>query len=150
MEYASRSVGNAGLTTGIIGTALGVLGGGASLLNMGGNTSNNLVNRYEMDLQMGYEKQLSDQALRIASLEAEKISDQKDVEVYRQVSASINALDQRLSDRLARVECAVNAQAVYNATNTATIGCIQKQVAQLQEMTKLVIPSSNVMTPATT
>lgn len=37
MEYASRAVGNAGLTTGIIGTALGALNGagGLDLLNIG-------------------------------------------------------------------------------------------------------------------
>lgn len=37
MEYASRAVGNAGLTTGIIGTALGALNGagGLDLLNFG-------------------------------------------------------------------------------------------------------------------
>ena len=37
MEYASRAVGNAGLATGIIGTALGALNGagGLDLLNIG-------------------------------------------------------------------------------------------------------------------
>lgn len=37
MEYASRAVGNAGLATGIIGTALGALNGagGLDLLNFG-------------------------------------------------------------------------------------------------------------------
>ena len=35
-------------------------------------------------------------------------------------------------------------QAVYNGTNTAALGCLQAQVAQLQAMTKMVIPNSSV------
>ena len=35
-------------------------------------------------------------------------------------------------------------QAVYNATNTANIGCMQKQIEQLYGMTKLVIPATSV------
>lgn len=35
-------------------------------------------------------------------------------------------------------------QVAYNATNTATISCLQNQVAALQGMTKLVIPNSSV------
>ena len=49
-------------------------------------------------------------------------------------------------------------QAVYNGTNTAAVGCIQAQVAQLQSLTKMVVPNSSVcpgwgnvnITPATT
>ena len=46
--------------------------------------------------------------------------------------------------KVGAVENAVNAQAVYNATNTATISCIQGQIAQLQGLTKVVIPIANV------
>lgn len=35
-------------------------------------------------------------------------------------------------------------QVAYNATNSATISCLQAQVAALQGMTKLVIPNSSV------
>ena len=35
-------------------------------------------------------------------------------------------------------------QAVYNGTNTAAVGCIQGQIAQLQSLTKLVVPNSSV------
>ena len=36
-------------------------------------------------------------------------------------------------------------QAVWNATQIGTIGCIQNQIAQLQSLTKLVVPNANVM-----
>ena len=57
---------------------------------------------------------------------------------------------------------AINAQLcqqnVYNATNTAAIGCIQAQVAQLMSLTKVVIPNGSIcpgwgnvtVTPTTT
>ena len=49
-------------------------------------------------------------------------------------------------------------QAVYNGVNTATIQCLQGQVAQLMSLTKLVVPNGSVcpgwgnvtITPATT
>ena len=34
-------------------------------------------------------------------------------------------------------------QAVYNGTNTAAVGCIQGQIAQLQSLTKLIVPNSS-------
>jgi hypothetical protein len=43
------------------------------------------------------------------------------------------------------VQDGVNAtQLAYNGTNSATIACMQNQLAQLQGMTKLVIPNSSV------
>lgn len=49
-------------------------------------------------------------------------------------------------------------QAVYNATNTTMIGGLQGQIAQLQSLTKMVVPNTSVcpgwgnvnITPATT
>ena len=56
----------------------------------------------------------------------------------------ITEVYERLSSRIRGVEDQVAAQAVYNATNTATLSCIQSQVAQLQGLTKLVIPITSV------
>ena len=42
-------------------------------------------------------------------------------------------------------QCAINMeQAVYNGTNTAAIGCIKQQIAQLQSLSTLVVPSAKV------
>jgi hypothetical protein len=134
-EFASRGVAGSGLGLGIAGTALGILNGGLGNilggLGMGncGCNENMLVNRYELDLQ----KQIASKDGHIALLESNIYTDQKLNDLRNYVDAKVGA-----------VENAVNAQAVYNATNTATISCIQGQIAQLQGLTKVVIPIANV------
>ena len=145
-EFASKGVAGSGLGLGIAGTALGVLNGG--LGNLFGTSpavcsDNTCVNRYELEQENRIAKLESEIALRDANI----YSDQKLVEVYKDLSARINGL-----------EAGLNAQAVYNATNTATINCIQGQVAQLFGLTKLVVPNTSVcpgwgnvtITPSTT
>lgn len=147
-EFASKGVAGSGLGLGIAGTALGLLNGGlGNILNTGncGCSENMMVNRYELGQEQRIAKLESEIALRDANI----YSDQKLVEVYKDLSNRING-----------IEATVNAQAVYNATNTATINCIQGQVAQLYSLTKLVVPNSSVCpgwgeititpTPATT
>lgn len=144
-EYASRGIGNAALTTGIIGTALSVLNGGMGIGHAANVAScDHEVNRYEFDMQMGYEKQLREQQIEIASLNAEKISDKKDAEVYASLRGEMNKLEDKLSNRISVCEAGLSQQAIYNATNTSTISCIQNQVAQLQSLTKVVVPIANI------
>ena len=131
-EFASKGVAGSGLGLGIAGTALGLLNGGlGNILNTGncGCSENMMVNRYELGQEQRIAKLESEIALRDANI----YSDQKLVEVYKDLSNRING-----------IEATVNAQAVYNATNTATINCIQGQVAQLFGLTKLVVPNSSV------
>jgi hypothetical protein len=134
IEYASKGVANAGLTTGIIGTALGAMGTGIlpGLFNGNGNccSSDNMpVNRYE-----------AQQSARIAELETEvKL---RDANTY--TIGEINKLRDYVDRRFEGVHAQLNAQAVYNATNTATLGCIQGQVAQLMSLTKLVVPNGSI------
>lgn len=147
MEYASKGVANAGLTTGIIGTALGAMSSGIlpNFFNGNQNSENTYVNRYE-----------AQQNARIAELETEVklrdsniYTDGKILELYRYVDG-----------KFACVESQINAQAVYNATNTAALNCIQGQVSQLLSLTKVVVPNSSIcpgwgdvtvsVTPATT
>ena len=146
-HFASKGVAGTGLGLGIAGTALGLLNGGGGLNLFGNNcnngcSENNVVNRYELT-----------QSARIAELETEiKLrdsniyTDQKILDLYKYVDGKFSAVD-----------AAICQQSVYNATNTATIACIQNQVAQLQGLTKLVIPNTSVcpgwgnvtVTPAT-
>ena len=133
-EFASKGIAGAGLGTGIAGLTLGVLNGGLGNLLGGWNgncncNENQVVTRYELDLQ----NQIASKDGHIALLESNIYTDQK-----------LNDLRNYIDAKVAVVEGAVNAQAVYNATNTATIGCIQNQVAQLQSLTKCVIPITNV------
>lgn len=151
-EFASKGVAGSGLGLGIAGTALGVLNGGLGNL-LGGGWNNNYgmygcsdnmaVNRYELNMQT----ELAAKDGKIALLESNIYTDQK-----------LNDLRNYVDRRINHVEDAIGAQAVYNATNTATIGCIQGQVAQLFGLTKLVVPNTSVcpgwgsvtITPATT
>lgn len=83
----------------------------------------------------------------IALLKADNYTDQKLTEVYKDLVGQINSLQQQVSQ-----------QAVYNATVNGTLTCMQQQIAQLQSLTKLVVPNGSVcpgwgnvnVTPATT
>lgn len=132
-KYASKGVAGTGLGLGIAGTALGLLAGngGLNLFN-GGNCaceSNHYVNRYE-----------AGQAARIAELETEvKL---RDANTY--TDSKILALYQYVDGKVSGIEAQICQQNVYNATNTAAIACIQGQIAQLQGLTKVVIPNSSI------
>ena len=133
-EFASKGVAGSGLGLGIAGTALGVLNGGLGNLLGGWNNNcvcseNQVVTRYELGLQ----NQIASKDGHIALLESNIYTDQK-----------LNDLRNYIDAKVGVVEGAVNAQAVYNATNTATISCIQGQIAQLQGLTKVVIPITSV------
>lgn len=102
-----------------------------------------MVNRYELNQEQKIAKLETEVALRDANI----FTDQKIADVY-----------ERLDSKIRGLEAGLNAQAVYNATNTATINCIQGQVAQLFSLTKLVVPNTSVcpgwgnvtITPSTT
>lgn len=134
-EFASKGVAGAGLGLGVAGTALGLLNGGAGLLNLhsgiaGGCCSENTaVNRYELNLT----QEIASKDARIGLLESQVYVDQKLTEVYKDLNAQINAIQAQLSQ-----------QAVYNATLNGTVSCIQGQIAQLQSLTKLVVPNTSV------
>ena len=132
-EFASKGVAGSGLGLGIAGTALGILNGGLGNIFGGamncGCSENNFVNRYELEL----ENKIVSKDSEIALLKSNIYTDQKIAEVY-----------EKLNTKIGVVEAGINAQAVYNAANTATIGCIQSQVAQLFGLTKLVVPNTSV------
>lgn len=150
MEYASRGVANAGLTTGIIGTALGGLnalgalgaavGVPAAAQASAQCSENTAVNRYELN-----------QLQTIANKDMEIAYWRGQDETNRKISDTYAKLESRINDVSAEVRAnkneqnAVNMQqAVYNGVNTATVGCIQEQVNQLLAMTKRVVPNSSV------
>ena len=150
-EFASKGVAGAGLGLGIAGTAGWLLNGGlGGLFNSGWNcgcSENSLVNRYELNLN----QEIAAKDAEIGLLKADKYTDQKIVEAYKDLQSQINAVQAAQNQ--------VNMQqAVYNGTNTAAISCIQSQIAQLQSLTKLVVPNTSVcpgcgnvtITPATT
>lgn len=135
-EYATRGVGNAGLTTGIIGTSLGALNSG--LFNglggiFGGNncgcSDNMAVNRYE-----------AGQNARIAELETEvKL---RDANFY--TLSEMGKLRDYVDDRFSKVEHEMCDQRVFNATTVNSLTCVQGQIAQLMGLTKLVVPNASI------
>lgn len=147
-NYSSKAVGGTALGIGIGALGLELLRGNLGGILGGGNgccNEDHTVNRYEMSLQ----QQIAAKDTRISLLESNIYVDSKIADVY-----------ERLNGKIATVEASINAQAVYNATNTATIGCIQGQVAQLMSLTKMVVPNGSIcpgwgdvtvsITPATT
>lgn len=127
MEFTSKAVGNAALTTGIIGTSLGALSGAGGLAGLFGfgprpnppaDPGDKPVTRYEMSLY----KEISEKNDEIVLLKAEQYSDNKDAGLQAQISQ----------------------QAVWNATAGATMGCLAQQIQQLQSVTKLMIPNGNI------
>lgn len=145
-KYASNAKGNTAVTLGgvALGAALlnGGLGGLLGVNNNCGCSEDHYVNRYE-----------ATQAARIAELETEvKL---RDSNIY--TDGKILSLYQYVDGKIANLEGQICQQNVYNATNTATINCLAGQIAQLQGLTKLVIPNTSVcpgwgdvtVTPAT-
>ena len=133
-EYASRGVGTAGLTTGIIGSAGWLLGGGLANLFGGGNAacqnSDNMpVNRYEMNLQQ-------ENAMLKTQVEMHK------AEIY--TDNKLEALNDRYENRFRCIENQIASQAVHNATSDGLIGCMTQQIAALQSLTKLIVPATSV------
>jgi hypothetical protein len=57
-------------------------------------------------------------------------------------------IQEKLMNRIDAVKAAQDAvnlqQATYNAANTAAIGCMQNQIAQLFGITKLIVPNTSV------
>ena len=153
IEYASRGVANSGLGLGIAGTVLGVLNGGLNgVLGNGCNNAwnnnnccseNHMINRYEL----GQESRISKLESEIALRDANIYNDQKLLELYKYIDGKLEGVNGALAG-----------QAVWNATQTANIGCMQNQIGQLFGLTKLVVPNTSVcpgwgnitITPSTT
>lgn len=170
MEYASKGVGNTALglsigalgvealtgglsgllgnlgnrgaavdTTAMMAPVMGALAGAAMNSGKSGCSENTPVSRYELGLQQTIAAKDSE----IADLKASQYTDQKLVEVYTNLDRRANEL-RDLIQKNKDEQNAINLnQAVYNGTNTAAVACLQGQVAQLQGLTKLVIPNGS-------
>lgn len=166
-EFASKGLAGTALGFGIGGAALGLANGGLSRV-LGGTgaaqpvqtaavtqdataamlaaaaamaatgrngtcNEDHTVNRYE-----------AQKDARIAELETEvKL---RDANTY--TDGKMLQLYQYVDGRMRSVESQICEQAVWNATQTATVSCIGQQVAQLQNvlggLTKTVIPNTSV------
>lgn len=121
----------AGLTTGIIGTALGVMNGAGGLLGLANNQNSTYVTKDTLDMAM----QLAAKDSKIALLEAVQESEVKMADIYQRLSARIREDEQKQE--------AINAQqAVYNGVNSSALGTLRAQVDQI---VKIGVPNSAVI-----
>lgn len=138
MEYASHAVGTAGLTTGIIGTSLGALNALGGLGNMaglfggnracnndlgpyGGNgccSENQLVNRYELQLQ----QRIAEKDSQIALRDANTYGDQKMLEMYKYLDGQLKEIRSTLCD-----------QAVHNQRTEDSFVLARQDIAAVEE-----------------
>lgn len=131
----TRGIATGGLTTGIIGTALGAMNSGIIPGLFGGGCYNSngcggqMVNRYE-----------AAQAARIAELETEvKL---RDANVY--TMTEMGKLRDYVDSRINAVNSQLCQQAVVNAQVTANLACLTNTVNTLSGLTKTVIPITSV------
>lgn len=116
------------------GNLLGGLGGwGNNNCYNNGNWASTPISRYEASMM----QELAKKDGHIALLESNIYTDQKIADVYEKLNVKINA-------NKAEQDAINMQQAVYNGTNTATIGCIKSQVAELASLSELVVPSRRV------
>ena len=119
MNFASKGVANAGLTTGIIGSALGFLNSGGlggilgGMGNWNGCAENIPVTRYEL----GQEKQIADLKSQIALRDANLYNDQKSLELYRYIDGKLNEINGVLG-----------AQAVQNQATKDSFQLLQERL----------------------
>lgn len=125
------------LQSGALGGILGGFGGGWN--NYGNRpleiitSDDRAISRYEAKMM----QELAAKDGKIALLESNIYTDQKIADVYEKLNVKINANKE--------AQDAINLQqAVYNGTNTATIGCLKNEIAQLQALSELVIPQRKV------
>ena len=121
----TRGIATGGLTTGIIGTALGAMNSGILPGLFGGNNN--------CGAMFSWERELSHKDSEIGMLRAERETDRKVLELYQYVDG-----------RMRNIEGQLCQQAVVNAQITANIGCMQNTINTLSGLTKTVIPINSI------
>lgn len=129
MEYSSNAKGNLGVTLGAVGTGLGLLDGGASLLGrmLGGNPANSSteekpVTRYEMGLVKESIKQEIENSYLRGKLDT--------------------------AEKLEGVQKQFTEQVAFNAAVSANVGAVAQQTAELKNsfdrLTRVFVPNENI------
>ena len=145
-SVASAGVGGAGLGLGIAGTALGLLNGN------GGNILGNLFGG------CGCQNQTSQLLSELAKEKAERYTDQVGTEVYKQFAKERNETQAQISALFAAIAQLDKTVSVNEAVTGERVTCLRKDVNNIYDVFKLVVPNSSVcpgwgnvtITPATT
>lgn len=150
-NVTSQNQGNWNSAGGILGAASffgvnagNILGGnrgyGYGCGNDGGCSENTPVNRYELSMARENDSLKAENAL----LRADKYTDQKIVEAYKDLQGQIKEVASEMRANKDAQNAINLEQTALNATQTATIKCMGQQVAQLQSMFQLVVPQNKV------
>ena len=128
--------GSAGLASFLGLNAGNILNGWGNNCNRNGCGCNGVdvpITRYEATML----QELGAKDSKIALLESTIYTDKRFDEIQEKLMNRIDAVKE--------AQDAINLQqATYNAANTAAIGCMQNQIAQLYGITKLVVPNGSV------
>lgn len=98
------------------------------------------ISRYEASMMDKLAAKDSENSL----LRSQIYTDQKIVDTTAYLMGKINDVASEVRANK-DAQCEINReQAVYNGVNTATLNCIKGQIAELQSLSKLVVPSNRV------
>lgn len=148
-DVASKGLGNTALGLGIAGLATSLLGGGALLGGLNGNRQisanpNDPDARFVTKSETNLIQENSTLKTEIAIQKSENYTDKKLVEVTQYLDTKLRRVEDKV-DANKDAQQAVNAQQMaYNAAANANIDVLKSQVAALNGVTKLFVPSSNV------
>ncbi len=105
------------------------------------------VSRYEIESRRNYESELNEQRLKIANLEAERLSDHKDIAVYKQVQKDIKEATEPLKSEIEHLKCKAAAQDVWNTAQQAAMHGMRNDIDDLLHLTRRYIPRRYIMPP---
>lgn len=140
-EFASRGVANTGLGFGIAGTALSLLNGGlGNVLGAATCSENTAASRFELEQA----QKIAQKDMEIAYWRGQDETNRKITDSYANLESQVKELAKEVRANKDEQTGINLQQAVYNGTNTAAMGCIKDQIAQLYSLTKLVVPNGSV------
>lgn len=148
-DVASKGLGNTALGLGIAGLATSLLGGGALLGGLGNGKQmtanpNDPDARFVTKSETNLIQENSTLKTELAIQKSKNYTDKKLVEVTQYLDTKLRRVEDKV-DANKDAQQAVNAQQMaYNAAANANIDVLKSQVAALNGVTKLFVPSSNV------
>lgn len=138
---ASRNNSNNGVIEAILSAMISLI---PSLMKRGDDhphcSENTHVTRWDLEQSEKMQDLKSENAL----LKADKYTDQKMVEVYKDLQGQIKDLATEVRANKDAQADINREQAVYNGVNTATIKSLKGQIADLASLSELVIPKRKV------
>lgn len=106
--------------------------------------ADHFVTRYEMESRGRYERELAAQRLEIAGLKAEKVSDAKDIELYKQFRADMKEALEPIKEDIKSLQKHAAVQDEWNAATKGSIIRLRDDVNDLLHLTRRKIPNESI------